>query len=404
MRRVADFGLRRANFGADLRHGFMQVAHPSRELAQFVNGRGELVGLPIEQQLQAVFGLAQKAVGVRQNVHLVPGQAPGDFERFETQQRVALPHRWQVAAVEQLQELHRVFDVPNPAAPRLHVEFVGPGLRRALLHPALQRLHFVDLGEAEILAVNERLDRPVELAAQRHVPRNRAEFDERLPFPGSPLYVVIRQGAGHRTRQRPACAVRTQPQIDPVGNAAIRVVRQQPDYLGDDPREVVRVGNRPRLLPRGFAVLVVQEHEVDVARIVQLVAAEFPERERDELGGLAAANHRLAVLLAGATQCGLHGDFDTGIRDAGQFAGDFFERSIPQHIVHADAQHLQVPEPPKRPQHARIVVHRIDIGFQLMNQFRRGRRRLRGGVNDLKRFGISHQRVRKKLRRGEQLQ
>ena len=46
---------------------------------------------------------------------------------------------------------------------------VRPAAGRPLLHPPLQRLHLVDLGEAEILAIHERPDRPDELPAEVRV-------------------------------------------------------------------------------------------------------------------------------------------------------------------------------------------------------------------------------------------
>ena len=66
------------------------------------------------------------------------------------------------AAVEELEELDRKLHVADTALARLHV--VEPFIRRntaaagAAFDAALDRFHLVDLGEAEVLAIHERLD------------------------------------------------------------------------------------------------------------------------------------------------------------------------------------------------------------------------------------------------------
>ena len=148
----------------------VQVPHPQRQLPLLVGRRGQPVRLQVEQQLQPVLGLAEEPVRVGQDVRLVRGEAPGDLQRLQGQECVPLADRRQVAAVEQLQELHGVLDVADAAAAGLHVDRVG-GRSLAvaarlgpLLHLPLQRLDLVDLGEAEVLAVDERLDGSEELA------------------------------------------------------------------------------------------------------------------------------------------------------------------------------------------------------------------------------------------------
>jgi len=172
------------------------------------------VRLPIEEQLQPVLGLAEEPVGICQDVDLLARQATGDFEGFERRERVPLPYGWQVAAVQQLQELHGVFDVADAAAAGLHVVVVGPRGGRPVLHAALERLHLVDLGETEVLAIDERLDGPDELPAEGQIAGRGADLDERLPFPGSAHRVVVGERSGEAAGQRPALPARAKPQID----------------------------------------------------------------------------------------------------------------------------------------------------------------------------------------------
>ena len=88
-----------------------------------------------------------------------------------------------------------------------------------------------------------------------------------------------------------------QPQVDAVGLAAVGVA---PRAAGR-PRRRRRAKNSPLrdAAPRasGLAVLVVDEHQVDVAGVVQLLAAELAERQHAEPTALAIGAERLAILL-----------------------------------------------------------------------------------------------------------
>ena len=64
-------------------------------------------------------------------------------------------------------------------------------------------------------------------------------------------------------------------------------VRQQADDLADDAAEELVVADAGDALAAGRAFLVVEEHQVDVAGVVQLLAAELAEGEDDAAGRLA---------------------------------------------------------------------------------------------------------------------
>ena len=55
--------------------------------------------LQVEEQLQAVFGLAQKAIGVVEDTVLLVGQAADSLQSLHGQQRVALADLRKIAAV-----------------------------------------------------------------------------------------------------------------------------------------------------------------------------------------------------------------------------------------------------------------------------------------------------------------
>ena len=135
---------------------------------------GQAVRLQVEQQLQAVLGLAQEAVGVVEDAIFLVGQAADLLQGLQGQQRVALADLGQVAAVEQLQELDGELDVADAAVAGLDLGVAVAGPAGLVLDAPLQRLDLVDLGEAEILAIDERLDGLEELLAQLAGRRRRA--------------------------------------------------------------------------------------------------------------------------------------------------------------------------------------------------------------------------------------
>src|SRR5437016_3380474 len=105
------------------------------------------MGLQIEEDLQAVLGLAQKAIGVVENVVFLIGEAAGSLQSLHGEQRVPLPQFGQVAAVEKLQKLDAELDVADAAVAGLHFGVALTGAARLLFDPALERLDFVDFGE-----------------------------------------------------------------------------------------------------------------------------------------------------------------------------------------------------------------------------------------------------------------
>ncbi len=159
--------IRRAVFGGGISAGQRGVvSHAQGQLAELIFAVGQAVRLQVEHELQAVLDLAEEAISVVEDAIFLVGQAADVFQGVQRLERVALADSRQIAAVEELQELDREFDVADAAVAGLDflVRVAGPaGL---LLDAALERLDFVDLGDAEILAIDERLDRLDELLAE----------------------------------------------------------------------------------------------------------------------------------------------------------------------------------------------------------------------------------------------
>ena len=77
-----------------------RITHPQGQLAQLVRLVGQAMRLQVEHELQPVFDLAKKSIGVIQNAIFQIGQAADLFERAHGLERVALADFGQVAAVE----------------------------------------------------------------------------------------------------------------------------------------------------------------------------------------------------------------------------------------------------------------------------------------------------------------
>ena len=154
------------------------------------------------------------------------------------------------------------------------------------------------------------------------------------------------------------------PQIDAIGQAPVGVRREQPHHFLDDAVEDFAVGYAAAAAG-GFAVVVVDEHEVDVAGIVQLVAAELAERQRGDARRLTVRAGRRAEAIEDGAERVLECDFDRGIGQTCQFAGHFFQRAVADDVVDADPQRVPVAEAAKGPQDADIVRGGIDLRAEL---------------------------------------
>ena len=115
------------------------------------------------------------------------------------------------------------------------------------------------------------------------VTRDAAGLHPRLSLPGASLPIVIVQHRFQGQRRRTGAAMGPQPQVDPVADAEVGRLRDEAYGFLDDPLEELPIRARPRA--RGPSLRGVHEDEVDVARVVQLPAAELSQRDhRDRRG------------------------------------------------------------------------------------------------------------------------
>ena len=275
--------------------------------------------------------------GVRQPDLLQPGDGV---------ERVAGADFGQRAAVEQLQELNDEFDVADAAVAGFDVAQVAAFALGALLDAALERLDAGDVGEAEVAAIDPRLEPVEQLAAQVEVAGDRPGFDERLPLPGAALHVVVGERAVEAQAERAARAFGPQPQVDAVGDAQVGRLGEQADEFFAEPLEELLVADRAAGV--GLAVLLVEEDEVDVAGVVQLDAAELAEAEDDEAAALAVAAERLAVVLFQVSPGVVEGRFDDGVGQVGDLPGDGCDRLAADDVAIGDAQRFAALEAAER--------------------------------------------------------
>src|SRR6185437_11534750 len=157
----------------------------------------------------------------------------------------------------------------------------------------------------------------------------RPRLRERLALPK--LAVSLGEIAGEllkRRRQRAATARRPQPQINLI-QLAVRpeVAHGLDDSLPQlaEKMLVVRRRSAAGAFERGGTVGFVDEHQIEVALVIQLAAAELAERQDDKPARLAGArpfadrrlaelDHELFVLAGGDA-------FEADLRNVGQRAG-----------------------------------------------------------------------------------
>ena len=240
--------------------------------------------------------------------------------------------------------------------------------------------------------------------AEREVAGDGPDLDERLPLPGAAERVVVGQRAGQRPGQRAAVAFRPQPQIDAVGQAAVGVGRQQPHHLADDRAKNSSLPMLVIALAAGRAFLVVEEHQVDVAAVVQLLAAVLAEGEddaRDRPAGRGAGSPkrlptwRRAMARATSRATSATREMSRVISSSG--------RSRMMSLVPMRSS-LPLAEAAEGAQDGRVLVGGVDLGLELVLQLGRARAAAQRHAQHVEVIGIGHEQVAEQLAGAEELQ
>ena len=171
---------------------------------------------------------------------------------------------------------------------------------------------------------------------------------------------------------RPALPFGPQPQIDAIGDAQLGRLGEQPHHVAGQPVEELAIAPRPRAV--GLAVRVVEKDQVDVARIIQLDAAELAHRQHDEPGRLAvaacAARRASARACAGPTRTAASRIASARCEIC---RGDGVEALPADDVAVGDPQRLAALEAPQGRQDGRFVAQRRDLARQLVRPASRGR-------------------------------
>ncbi len=338
------------------------VAHADGQPAELAGVGGNDVCLPVVKDLQPMLHGPQKGVCAFQDLAFLIGEAARLGEPADGLERGAGTDPRRVAAAEQLQELDRELHVADPAAAVFHVGGVGALADRQVLDPPLERLDAADVGPGEPAAIDPRFHLSQQPAAQPLVAGDAPRLHPRLPLPGAAVAVVVLQHRLQRHGGRPGGAVRAQPQVDPVGDSQIGGFGDQPHRLLRHPLEELLV--RAGLWPLHPAVGRVHEHEIDVAGIVELHAAELAQGQHGQRGPLAAGPAGDAPEpfhpVEGRRDRRLH----HAVGHVRELRDDGLQPLPPDDISVGDAQRLAPLEPPHGPHHALGLRHERRLGGQ----------------------------------------
>src|SRR5690606_38108721 len=133
----------------------------------------------------------------------------------------------------------------------------------------------------EITTVDQGLELLEQLDSQIGISSDCAGFDKCLPLPGTTFDVVIGKSTIAADADRPACPLGTKPHIDPVGDSHGGRFGEESDEIARQTLEELLV--RCGATTIGLAFPLVDEDQVDVARVVEFLSSEFAQRQDHEV-------------------------------------------------------------------------------------------------------------------------
>jgi hypothetical protein len=343
-----------------------RVGEAAGKLAEFVVAHRHVVGLQIEHDLQSVLHLAEETVVVLQDGLLLMRQAARRGEPLDGDERVARSDLSDGAAVEELEELNDELDIANSAAARLHVPFRDARVLGVLLDLSLEPLDAGDVGEAQVAAVDPRPQVMQIFLAEVEVAGDRPGLDVGLPLPRAAAGVVVGQRVIDAHHERPLPAVGSQPHVDAVGKTQLGRFGDQANHFAGDPLGVFGTVAVRRAVVAGGVL--VEHHQVDVAGVVELPAAEFPQGEHDESRRLRAAAVAGRLLLGDLPEGEVDGGFDHRVRHIGNLPRDLRDRVALHDVAVGDPQRLAAFEPAERGEHLVRAAQRADVGHQFLDK------------------------------------
>ena len=259
------------------------IAEEGAERRQALVVARQGMGLLVLGHLQAMLDGPEKAVGVD---HLL-GDPVGDPSRAgERAQRVAgsgLAQGWDAAAPDELLGLGEELDLADAAAAELDVVAVDLDAAAAAMGVdlALDRVDVLDRREVQMLAPDEGPQHGDEGVAGLDVGRDRTRLDHRRALPVLTHAFVV--GFGGIDREGEGCRARIGPEAQ-IGPEDVAVAGALLHHLHQIARHAHQPLLQARRIGRPHALVVVKHDQVDVARVVELAAAELAHAEDDEAG------------------------------------------------------------------------------------------------------------------------
>ncbi len=228
----------------------------------------EVMGLQVAHHLQPVLQSPQEAIGVRKGGRVLVRHVTLVRERGERGERVRVPEPMVPPPVDDLEELHRELDVADAAAAALHLGELLAAAPDVLLEPDLRSPDVVDRGFVQVPRIDELGDPFDERIAERSISHRGSGLDHGLAFPGGGLAIVVRERGGQGANQGSGATPGSERQVDPEGDPIGGGIGEVGDQVGGGGLRHVAAD-----------VLAIEEQEVDVARVVELPAAELAERD-----------------------------------------------------------------------------------------------------------------------------
>ena len=235
----------------------------------------QVVGLQVADDLQAVLQRPQEPVRVGERVGVGLRHVSLFGERRQRAQRVRLAQYRVAPPVHDLQQLHRELHVADPPASPLDLGELLAATTDVLLEPHLGPPDVVDRARLQVLRVDERRHALDERRTDPRVAGDGPRLDHGLALPRGRLVLVVVERRLQAAREHAAAATGAERRVHPERDALGRRLRERSDQA--------RGGALGHLLRLGTGVGV-HEDQVDVARVVQLAAAELAQSDHRQRG------------------------------------------------------------------------------------------------------------------------
>ncbi len=239
---------------------------------------GQGLGLLVRHHLDAMLDGAQELIGLGKLGSRL-GRNPLRIRKGIEHVERAIAAQFRIAATgDELLRLHEEFDLADAAAAELDIVAEHRDLAMPLdrVDLALQRLDVGDGGKIEIFAPDIGNETREEFFAERPVAGDGARLDHRGALPVLAHILVIDRRRFDRNGDLGGARIRTQPQIDAKDISIFsHVLEEDNEPLGETDEE----GRRIDALGKPRCLRVVEDDQIDIARIIELIGAELAHAE-----------------------------------------------------------------------------------------------------------------------------